>query len=120
MPTWIRHSMCSVLAMTLGAVLSPGAASAQDFDDPDTIAWKFGYGLSDAGYSRAWEDFKDEGYLPIDIEMDDGGASYSGVWRRTLMDGAGRAGGDSPMISSTRTGTSTRKKDIARSIKTRR
>jgi CubicO group peptidase (beta-lactamase class C family) len=90
MPTWIRHSMCSVLAMTLGAVLSPGAASAQDFEDPVSVAWKFGYGLSDSKYHAVWDDYKEQDYLPIQIEMDDGGAIYSGVWQKNT-DGRGWA-----------------------------
>src|SRR4051812_48324246 len=71
-----------VPAFTLVAALTTGAVSAQSFEDPESIAWKFGYGLSDAAYSKAWEDYKDEGYLPIDVEMDNGGAIYSGVWQK--------------------------------------
>ncbi len=90
MPGRIRHSSCSAraLVLTLVGLLSAGAASAQDFEDPVSIAWKFGYALSDATYHAAWEDYADEGYLPIQIEMDNGGAIYSGVWQKNT-DGRG-------------------------------
>ncbi len=82
----IRHSTFSALALALGALLSAGVASAQDFEDPVSIAWKFGYGLSDSTYHAVWEDYKDQGYLPIQVEMDDGGAIYSGVWQKNTDD----------------------------------
>ena len=90
MPGRIHHSLCSAraLALTLGALLSASAASAQGFEDPVSIAWKFGYGLSDAAYHAAWQDYADDGYLPIQIEMDNGGAIYSGVWQKNT-DGRG-------------------------------
>ena len=90
MAGWIRHSIHNVLALTLCTVLSPGAASAQDFEDPVSIAWKFGFDLSDATYHALWEDNKNQGYLPIQIEMDDGGDIYSGVWQKNT-DGRGWA-----------------------------
>jgi hypothetical protein len=34
------------------------------------------------GLPAAWEEYKKDGYLPIDIEMDNGGADYSGVWQK--------------------------------------
>jgi CubicO group peptidase (beta-lactamase class C family) len=76
--------------MTLAALLSATVASAQDFEDPVSIAWKFGYGLSDSTYHAVWEDYKDQGYLPIQIEMDNGGDDYSGVWQKNT-DGRGWA-----------------------------
>jgi CubicO group peptidase (beta-lactamase class C family) len=76
--------------MALGALLSAGVASAQDFEDPVSIAWKFGYGLSDSTYHAIWEDYKDQGYLPIQVEMDNGGDDYSGVWQKNT-DGRGWA-----------------------------
>lgn len=88
MPGLIRHSTCGVLAITLGAALSAAVPPAEDFDDPVSVGWKFGYGLSDAGYSAVWEDYKNQGYLPISVEMDDGGAIYSGVWQKNT-DGRG-------------------------------
>jgi len=81
-------SIGCALVTTFAAGLVAGAAQAQDFHDPDSIAWKFGYGLSDAAYSKAWEDYKNEGFIPIDIEMDNGGADYSGVWQKNT-DGRG-------------------------------
>ena len=57
----IRRSTFSVLALALGALLSAGVASAQDFEDPVSIAWKFGYGLSDSTYHAAWEEYKRPG-----------------------------------------------------------
>jgi len=66
------------------------AASAQDFQDPVSVAWRFGYGLSDAAYHSTWEKNKDDGYLPIQVEMDDGGDIYSGVWQKNT-DGRGWA-----------------------------
>jgi CubicO group peptidase (beta-lactamase class C family) len=86
----LRHSLCGVIALTLGALLNPVAASAQDFEDPVSIAWRFGFGLSDATYSSTWEKNKDDGYLPIQVEMDDGGDIYSGVWQKNT-DGRGWA-----------------------------
>ncbi|OYT20556.1 MAG: hypothetical protein CCU26_05755 [Nitrospira sp. UW-LDO-01] len=80
---------CVVMAV-LSIVMAAMTVHAQDFYDPDSIAWKFRYGLSDAAYSAAWEDYKKEGYLPIDIEMDNGGADYSGVWQKNT-DGRGWA-----------------------------
>ncbi len=65
-------------------------ASAQDFQDPVSVAWRFGYGLSDATYHSVWEKNKDDGYLPIQVEMDDGGDIYSGVWQKNT-DGRGWA-----------------------------
>ena len=44
----IRHSLRAVLAMALCAVFTAGVASAQDFEDPVSIAWRFGFGLSHA------------------------------------------------------------------------
>jgi len=84
----IRHSLRAVLAMALCAVFTAGVASAQDFEDPVSIAWRFGFGLSDAGYYSAWENNKNDGYLPIQTEMDDGGDIYSGVWQKNT-DGRG-------------------------------
>ena len=86
----LLRSACHLLAMTLATGLTAAAALAQGFYDPESIAWKFGYGLSDAAYSKAWEEYKEEGFLPIDIEMDNGGADYSGVWQKNT-DGRGWA-----------------------------
>jgi Bacterial tandem repeat domain 1 len=90
MPDRIRHTTFSSLTMALGALLGAGVASAQDFEDPVSIAWKFGYGLSDSAYHAVWEDYKDQGYLPIQVEMDNGGNDYSGVWQKNT-DGRGWA-----------------------------
>ena len=86
----LRHSLFGVIALTLGALLDPVVVSAQDFEDPVSIAWRFGFGLSDATYSSTWENNKDDGYLPIQVEMDDGGDIYSGVWQKNT-DGRGWA-----------------------------
>lgn len=72
---------CAFLA-ALALAAAAVTVHAQDFYDPESIAWKFRYGLSDAAYSAAWEEYKNDGYLPIDIEMDNGGADYSGVWQK--------------------------------------
>jgi len=77
-----RPTLGRVFATTLAAGLIAAAVSAQDFGDPRSIAWKFAYGLSDADYARVREDYEKQGFLPIDIGMDNGGASYSGVWQR--------------------------------------
>lgn len=69
-------------APALAVGLAAGAAQAQDFHDPESIAWKFRYGLSDTAYSQAWEQYKKENFIPIDIEMDNGGEDYSGVWQK--------------------------------------
>ena len=74
-----QRAIRCALVLTFAAA---GRVFAQDFHDPESIAWKFGYNLSDAAYSQAWEDFKNQGFLPIDTEMDNGGASYSGVWQK--------------------------------------
>ncbi|HEX5132360.1 MAG TPA: serine hydrolase [Candidatus Krumholzibacteria bacterium] len=87
MPGRIRHAFCGALAMTLVVI---GSAAAQGFEDPLSIAWKFGYGLSDATYHARWEEYKNEGYLPIQTEMDNGGAIYSGIWQKNT-DGRGWA-----------------------------
>ncbi len=77
------------LVLALGAALATaGLAAANGFEDPTQIAWKFRYGLSDSGYSSAWSSYKSQGYIPIDIEMDLGGKSYSGVWQKN-SDGRG-------------------------------
>ncbi|MBD2355398.1 serine hydrolase [Tolypothrix sp. FACHB-123] len=83
-----RSSIRWALVPVLAAALSAGAAQAQDFHDPDSIAWKFRYGLSDSAYSQAWEQYKKENFIPIDIEMDNGGEDYSGVWQKNT-DGRG-------------------------------
>lgn len=77
-----RSSIGWVLLPALAAGLTAGAAQAQDFHDPESIAWKFRYGLSDTAYSQAWEQYKKENFIPIDIEMDNGGEDYSGVWQK--------------------------------------
>ena len=77
----VRAKGCALMvALTLTAAAV--TVHAQDFYDPESIAWKFRYGLSDTAYSAAWEEYKKDGYLPIDIEMDNGGADYSGVWQK--------------------------------------
>lgn len=63
-------------------VLYTSEARAQDFHDPESLSWKFRYGASDSAFSRVWESYKDDGFIPIDIEMDNGGADYSGVWQK--------------------------------------
>jgi CubicO group peptidase (beta-lactamase class C family) len=83
----IQHVLCCTLGIILVVV---GNAAAQGFEDPLSIAWKFGYGLSDATYHARWEEYKNQGYLPIQIEMDNGGAIYSGVWQKNT-DGRGWA-----------------------------
>ena len=87
MPGRIRCAFCGTLVMTLVVI---GSAAAQGFEDPLSIAWKFGYALSDATYHARWEEYKNEGYLPIQTEMDNGGAIYSGVWQKNT-DGRGWA-----------------------------
>ena len=72
---------CALLG-ALSLTVAAGTAHAQDFYDPESVAWKFRYGLSDAAYSAAWEEYKEDGYLPIDIEMDKAGSTYSGVWQK--------------------------------------
>ena len=60
-------------------------ASAQgNFHDPESVGWYFRYGLSSNAYNNAWQKYRDEKYLPIDIETDEvsGGARYSGVWQK--------------------------------------
>jgi len=86
-----RCFMLHVAAIVLGAgLVARGTVATQDFDDPESIAWKFGYGLSDTAYSNLWEDSRDQGFLPIDVEMDNGGATYSGIWQKNT-DGRGWA-----------------------------
>lgn len=71
-------------------ILLVGSVRADDFHDPKSVGWKFRYGLSDAEYAKAWDDYKKEGYLPIDIETGDNGKTYSGVWQKNT-DGRGWA-----------------------------
>lgn len=77
-----RDLLCRTLTLALATGLLAGAAQAQEFHDPKSVAWKFLYSVSDSAYSDAWKKYADEGYIPIDIEMDNNGASYSGVWQR--------------------------------------
>ena len=79
-----EHVRAKGCALMVALILTAAAVTvhAQDFYDPESIAWKFRYGLSDTAYSAAWEEYKNDGYLPIDIEMDNGGADYSGVWQK--------------------------------------
>lgn len=58
-----------------------GSALANDFHDPTQLSWRFRFGLSDSGYKSAWESYKDQGFVPIDVETDVDGKYYSGVWQ---------------------------------------
>lgn len=65
------------------SVAAGGFVHADGFEDPDSIAWKFRYGLSSAAYGNAWQTYRDAGYLPIDIETDNiGSVKYAGVWQK--------------------------------------
>ena len=77
-------SIKEVLAFGIGAAIAAsGLAQASGFDDPESIAWKFRYGLSSSTYSSVWQSYKNSGYLPIDIETDNAsGVKYSGVWQK--------------------------------------
>lgn len=76
----LKKGLVFMAALSLAMVAV--AVHAQDFYDQESIAWKFRYGLSDAAYSAAWKQYKKDGYLPIDIEMDKAGSKYSGVWQK--------------------------------------
>ncbi len=84
--------MKRALIFGFGALMAThGLAEAAGFDDPDSIAWKFRYGLKSAAYSNAWKSYKNDGYLPIDIETDTlVGVKYAGVWQKNT-DGRGWA-----------------------------
>lgn len=62
----------------------PAAASADAFHDPVSTQWYFGYGLSGSEFESAWEASKNQGFVPIDIEVDrtGDGLRYSGVWQK--------------------------------------
>ena len=77
-----RRLIRNTLLMTLMVTLSASEAKAQDFQDPESLSWRFRYGASDSAFSEAWKSYKDDGFIPIDIEMDNGGADYSGVWQK--------------------------------------
>ena len=76
-----------ILKKTLAAAglfgLMGGTALADDFHDPVSVAWKFRFGQTSDGYSNAWNQYKGEGLLPIDIETDVIGNNtrYAGVWQ---------------------------------------
>ena len=57
---------------------------SHNFHDPDSIGWQFRYGLSSDAYGKAWNEYKGQGYLPIDIETDRVGTKtrFSGVWQK--------------------------------------
>jgi osmotically-inducible protein OsmY len=69
------------ISFIFATMLLAGSALADAFDDPKSVGWKFRYGLTDAEYTKAWNDYKKAGYLPIDVETDDGGKTYAGVWQ---------------------------------------
>lgn len=57
------------------------------FHDPASLAWQFRSNLTNNGYSTEWQKLKNEGYVPIDIEMDDyGNTRYRGVWQENVDD----------------------------------
>ena len=55
-----------------------------EFHDPDSTGWYFRYGLTDNAYKNAWDKYKNDGFVPIDIETDvtGGKTRYSGVWQK--------------------------------------
>ena len=55
-----------------------------NFHDPDSTGWYFRYGLTNNGYKNAWDKYKGDGFLPIDIETDriGGNTRYAGVWQK--------------------------------------
>ncbi|MBX3616703.1 serine hydrolase [Nitrosomonas sp.] len=74
--------LVSKLSVFLMTCILSGTIQATGFDDPDSLEWKFRYGLSDSEYHAAWDDYKKAGYLPIDIETDNNGTTFSGVWQK--------------------------------------
>ncbi len=90
MNTHSLNSMLRLCGFVLGAVVYGTPVLADGFEDPESVGWKFRYGLTDAEYTKAWGDYKKEGYVPIDIETDDSGKTYAGVWQKNT-DGRGWA-----------------------------
>ncbi len=58
-------------------------AKAADFQDPASVGWKFRYNQSDSNFSSIWQTYKNQNYIPVDIETDMlGGLKFSGVWQK--------------------------------------
>ena len=71
--------LAALIAATL-AVMQLSYTVAADFEDPTSVGWKFHSNLTGAGYSNVWNQYRDDGYLPIDIETDvvSGNTRYAG------------------------------------------
>jgi len=64
--------------------------SIDAFHDPQSLGWYSHRNLTNQRYSDLWNKYKDDGFVPIDIEMDttSRGVRYSGVWQKNT-DGRG-------------------------------
>lgn len=71
-------------------VLRRAITANTEFHDPTSTGWYFRYGLTSNGYNSAWTSYKNQGYVPIDIETDRIGNNtrYAGVWQKN-EDGRG-------------------------------
>ena len=70
---------------TAAQLMTAGAVSAADIHDPKNVGWAFRYGLTDKAFAKAWDTYKNRGYMPIDIDTFQGkGRRYSGVWQRNV------------------------------------
>ena len=57
-----------------GTEIAPAAIVAQvshdAFHDPNSVGWYSHRNLTNQQYSNLWNKYKDDGFIPIDIEMD--------------------------------------------------
>ncbi len=63
---------------------APVTGNIKTFHDPNSTGWYFRYGLSSDAFGSAWKNYKDKGYIPIDIETDRiaGKTRFAGIWQK--------------------------------------
>jgi len=82
----IYRNITSVLsaAVMAGALGLSGAAEAAILKDQKNLSWKSNRDLTSAQFSQKFQDYKNRGYMMIDVDAYPSGSStrYSMVWRK--------------------------------------